>query len=53
MSTEDLCNGRPEVVDTSDVNGDSAPVPTRYDCGLIFLGAPLCLVFHDMFLALK
>jgi len=48
MSTEDLCNGRPEVADTSDVNGDSAPVPTRYDCGLVFLGGPLmtCVSWH-------
>jgi len=41
MSTEDLCNGSPVVVDTSDVNGDSAPVPRRYDSGLVFLVGPL------------
>jgi hypothetical protein len=38
---EDLCNGRSEAADTSDVVGDSASVPTRKDCGLVFLGGPL------------
>jgi len=30
-------NGSPEVEDKSDINEDSAPVPTKDDLGLAFL----------------
>lgn len=36
MSTEYVCNERPEVVDTTVVNEESVCVRTKNDFGLIF-----------------
>jgi hypothetical protein len=42
-----------EVQDTSKVNVESAPVLTRNDSGLVFLGGPLRLVLNKPFLCTK
>lgn len=39
--------------DISKVNEKSAPVPTRNDSGLVFLGGPLILVLNKLFLCTK
>ena len=41
------------VQDTSKVNEESAPVPTRNYSGLVFLGGPLRLVLNKFFLCTK
>jgi hypothetical protein len=40
FSAEELCNENPVVMDTSDINEESAPVSATDDVRLIFLGGP-------------
>jgi hypothetical protein len=53
MSTDDLCNHRSEVMDTSEVNEESAPVPTTNDFGLILLVVHYDMHFMHFSLAMK
>jgi hypothetical protein len=41
MKTKNLSNDKPDAEDTSDVNKESAPVPTTNDFRHTFLDGPL------------
>lgn len=53
MGAKDLWNDSHDVEDTSEVNDDSAPVPTTSNFGWYFLHYPLRLLFTELFTSIK